>query len=107
MTMRGCRRYPTSNVPISSSELPGPACRQHVRDDARRQRREVAREAVPARDLERDDADLQRVAGRLERPFDAPDVQHVDLARAELHCAGDRDRVDDAAVHEVLTADLD
>ena len=79
----------------------------HVDLDRVRQRREVAEEAVPARDLERDQRDLPRPARRLQRPVEAADVHDEDPRRAQLDGAVDRDRVDDPAVDEVLAADLD
>src|SRR6185503_9999592 len=68
---------------------------------------EVAGEAVPAGDLERDDADLPRVARRDEGLLDAPDLQHEHPPRAELDGPAERDAVHEASVQIVMVVDPD
>src|SRR5262249_18460715 len=69
--------------------------------------RELADEAMPAADLERDQAHVSQTSRHLERLVDPARMEDVDLAGAELDRAVDRDAVDDASVNEVLAADLD
>jgi hypothetical protein len=64
-------------------------------------------EPVPAGDLERDQADLPRAPGDLERPLDPADVQHVDGRGAEHHSAPHRDGVHEPAVEVVLAVNSD
>jgi hypothetical protein len=64
-------------------------------------------EAVPAGDLEGDQADLPRPPGNLKWPFDPAHVQHVDGRGAERDRAPHRDRVHKPAVEIVLAVDGD
>ena len=61
---------------------------------------------MPPGDLEGDPGDLPRLPRRLEGSVDPADLEHEHARRAELDSASQRDRVDDAAVEEVLGADL-
>src|SRR5439155_1322563 len=54
-----------------------------------------------------DEGDLHRRAWRAERSLDPSDLQDVDVLRAELDGARDRDAVHDPAVDEVLAVDRD
>ena len=58
--------------------------------------------AVPAGDLERDQADLPRAGRDRERALDPAHVQHVDAGRAQRDGPADRDGVNEAAVEVVL-----
>ena len=62
--------------------------------------------AVPAGDLERDEAHLPRPGRDRERTLAPADAQHIDDGGAERDRTADRDGVDEAAVEVVLTVDL-
>src|SRR5207244_10461565 len=93
-------------VPVVELREVEGACRygfaggEDVRGHALGERGQVAGEAMPAGDLERDHGHLDEVLRRLEGPFDAADVQDVDLGGAEIGGPGDRDTVHDPAVDE-------
>src|SRR6266550_2651467 len=103
------------NALADGLKVPGPDGRagpllaggQDVGHDAGGDVRHVMGEAMPAGDLKRDGHHLQEVARWLQRPLDPADVEDVQLRGAKGDGPLDRDAVDDPAVHEMLTADLD
>ena len=70
------------------------------------QRGKLAGEPVPPGDLERHLRHLPRPARHGQRALDPADLQHEDQLGADPDRLADRDRVDDAAVDEMLAVDL-
>src|SRR6478752_8937112 len=83
------------------------AGREHVHPHPVRDGGDLLVEPVPPGDLERDQADLPGPARHGQRALYPAHVQHVDGGGAERYGPAGRDRVDQAAVEEMLAADLD
>ena len=83
------------------------AGRQHVNLDRLREIVHLAGETMATRDLERDQSDLPRLGGFRQRLLDTSDLEHEDRGRPQRNRSIHGDAVDESAIEEVLTVQLD